>query len=84
MLGALGSHTAGVRGAIPQWLCPQGGQRGASVVRRGGAGDLRGQEGKGVELQLGALGAVITRCWGCHAGWDFPPLEDKATGEWPL
>lgn len=56
---------------------------GAVAPPPGGAGDFRGQEGKGVELQLGALGAVITQCWGCHAGWDFPSCENKATVGWP-
>lgn len=36
-----------------------------------------------MELQLDAPRAVITGWWGCHAGWDFPPHEDKATREWP-
>lgn len=68
--------------AVRAWLPPP--SVSGPKARAGGAGDFRGQEGKGVELQLGALGAVITRCRGCHAGWDFPPSEDKATRGWPL
>lgn len=52
--------------AWPLWLFFSGpeSRKGQGVVAPplGGAGDFRGQEGKGVELQLGALGTVITQC----------------------
>lgn len=52
--------------AWPLWLVFSGpeSRKGQGVVAPplGGAGDFRGQEGKGVELQLGALGTVITQC----------------------